>query len=232
MYFKFSWLKASKNSTFRIFSRKNLTTRRYSRTFWVPWRHFRWFVGSFRAKNQSWATFPSYFDQSNSPHDMWHPKKTFPFWTKLRRCRVWQNDKNLLIFFFFFFFFLLWLALSYKSFTFTGGGWWNFLCVGRLEKKLGVKRAKNLKMDTTNFSRSALSLRWAEKLLKPGRHGSPSWKNGFSATGRGARVHPVTRKFLKMFLFWSKLKKHFKEFFKLGFGKIGKIGIIGTPEKS
>ena len=41
VYLKFAWLKTSKNSTFRIFSRENLTTRSYFRTFWVLWRHFR-----------------------------------------------------------------------------------------------------------------------------------------------------------------------------------------------
>ena len=79
VHLKFAWLKTSKNSTFRIFSRKNLTTGRYFRTFWVLWRHFRWFVGSFRAKNRSKMTFSSYFDQANSPHDVWYPKKRFPF---------------------------------------------------------------------------------------------------------------------------------------------------------
>ena len=62
------------------FSRKNLTTRRYFRTFWVLWRHFRRFVESVRAKNQSKVTFSSYFDQANSPQDVWHPKKNFSIW--------------------------------------------------------------------------------------------------------------------------------------------------------
>ena len=64
---------------FRISLRKNLATRRYFRTFWVLWRPFTLFVGPFRAKNQSRVTFSSYFDQANSLHDMWHPKKTFPY---------------------------------------------------------------------------------------------------------------------------------------------------------
>ena len=79
VYLKFDWLRTSKNSTFRIFPRKNLTMRRYFRTFWVLWRHFRWFSGSVRAKNQSKVTFSSYFDQANSPYGGWYPKKTFPF---------------------------------------------------------------------------------------------------------------------------------------------------------
>ena len=44
---QFSWLKTSKNSISRVFSRKILTMRRHFRTFWMPWRHVRWFVGIF-----------------------------------------------------------------------------------------------------------------------------------------------------------------------------------------
>ena len=56
-------------------------------------------------------------------------------------------------------FFCFGLRLATRALRSPEGGDEIFLCVGRLEKKLGVKRAKNLKMDTTNFSRSALSLR-------------------------------------------------------------------------
>ena len=63
----------------RIFSRKILTMRRHFRTFWMPWRHVRWFVGIFSGQEQQNATFSPYVDQANSRRDAWHPKKTFPY---------------------------------------------------------------------------------------------------------------------------------------------------------
>ena len=57
VYLKFAWLKTSKNSISRTFSHKILTMRRHFRTFWMPWRHVRWFVGPFWIKNnKAWLS--------------------------------------------------------------------------------------------------------------------------------------------------------------------------------
>ena len=79
VYLKFAWLKLSKNSLFRIFSRKILTTRCHFRTFWMPWRHVRRFGGFSLGKKQQNVTFSSYVDQVNSRRDAWYPKKRFPY---------------------------------------------------------------------------------------------------------------------------------------------------------
>ena len=41
VYLQFARLKTSKSSTFRISSRKNLTTRHHFRALWMLWRHVR-----------------------------------------------------------------------------------------------------------------------------------------------------------------------------------------------
>ena len=62
------------------------------------------------------------------------------------------------------------------------GGWWKFfLCVVDW-RKIGCEKAKNLKIDTTNFSRSALSLTQDWEFLLTGHDNVV--KTGIQKTGK------------------------------------------------
>ena len=89
MYLKFAWLKTSKDSTFCIFSRKNLATRRYFRTFWMPWRHIRWFVGIFSDQKTTKRGFFSVCRSGKFSTWRMTPQKNFSIWKSFFGC-IWS----------------------------------------------------------------------------------------------------------------------------------------------
>ena len=97
VYLKFTWLKTSKNSISRMFSYKILTLRRHFRTFWMPWRHVRWFVGDlFGPKTTKRDFFSVCRSGKFSTWRMTHQKQTFPPGREIckicQKCEKWSED--------------------------------------------------------------------------------------------------------------------------------------------
>ena len=75
VYLKFAWLKTSKNSTSRIFSRNTLTTRHHLHFLDALTPCQNDFKGILGSKTNKKVTFSSLVDRANSWRDVWHPKK-------------------------------------------------------------------------------------------------------------------------------------------------------------
>ena len=98
VHLKFAWLKTSKNSISRTFSRKILTMRRHCRTFWMPWRHVRWFTGIFWGQNnKTWFRLANFYRVVRSLLDFSLATKCTKWASKMQKygpkCeKLHQND--------------------------------------------------------------------------------------------------------------------------------------------